>query len=215
MRLQDVFFHKESYEPSESRFEISDDPISQDRYIKLVTAYRDLTQYIPDVHFGFSLFGSLTKGKRLRSRNLLKLDLGNKNISDIDLVCYYDSADLAKHHETLFKNNREYREEYGAIMRRKHPKADIALFEPSAGDETMVIIMRRRVQAPFAMMHDSPVINANMGSISLDGKDSILLTIDNYFFDAKHPPRVTALARFFHFDVGGGLTRYRRDFLDK
>jgi predicted nucleotidyltransferase len=79
---------KVAYTPSQNKFfEISKDPISQERKKVLMECFRDLNKLFPGLDIGFSLFGSLSKGKLLDTPGIAES-------SDIDLLVLFSKEKL-------------------------------------------------------------------------------------------------------------------------
>ena len=66
----------------EYRFRISKDSFSRERYQTIKDAVNELVQIFPDRGLAFTLFGSLTKGKLLRTED-------EAFRTDVDMLCYY------------------------------------------------------------------------------------------------------------------------------
>lgn len=161
---------------TEKRFQISNDNESRERIGALHNAYKELCKEMPDIPLGFSLFGSLSKGRFL--------DEDQATRSDIDLIIY---ADLDNTEEPFEKVK-------SRILKKLKQKLGIPLFERSFID------IRR---------------------ISLTGNNSIMnICEETYYTDPYSEPAEEygtyseqRIAGFFHLDIGGGLKKYKAEFV--
>lgn len=82
-----IMFAKEPYTPSpDKRFEISKDPYSRERAHLIGDVVQELRDLIPEVRLGFTLMGSLAKGKKLTAESAVG--------ADIDLFAFVDADDV-------------------------------------------------------------------------------------------------------------------------
>jgi hypothetical protein len=212
----DSFFgnSKDLYLPSHKRFDVSDDPISRERIRALKDAYGEMETLLPGIRVAFSLFGSLSKGKPLRPRSLLRLDLGNEYISDIDLICYFDADDLAQQHAQLMTNCPGYAEPYKRVI--PDPDRYEENWAQQAARNLLQGAVPRLVQSYIGK--SVPIQLLKVNPIRTKGEFSIRNTVERCWmpYDDVHPEYSSTpedVARFFHLDVGGGLKRYRQEFL--
>ncbi len=99
------------YTPSQiKRFEISSDPFSRERLAKVLEAYKQLKQEI-SFFAGITLFGSLSKGR--------KLDEHSARYSDINFVAFIDGDQYEKTIDEYERNNPEFKKVLDYVLKYK------------------------------------------------------------------------------------------------
>ena len=208
---------KERYTPSAERFKISKDPHSRERMYLLQGLQDRLKTEVPGVRFAFSVFGSLTKGKVLRPRNLWKLDPGNLK-SDVDMVCFFDRDDAAAQIKTLLEHNVAYKKFFHEQTKDVRSMDPEGLYPLSRYVEHF---LKEQIEAATGIRH---LRDISVERISMDGEDSILgkLQTAQQLLETKDEDSeegsvasLKEVAKCFNLDVGGGLKPYRQDFLLK
>jgi hypothetical protein len=184
---------KKSYTPPPAkRYDISRDELSQRRFDVLRGMYGELTATLPSL--GLSLFGSLSKGKPLSQESARH--------ADIDLTVYVDSDELDRKIAELSQKYPGYlnwRKAFNEI--RKSAVPDFSRSDVFEEFIRALIIERMKDSEPLFDMK-------NMSHVVVSA-----LPIGTY---EQHPDslRRGAMYALFHLDVGGGLKKYRRAFLN-
>jgi len=209
--------HYESH--PEKRFHISHDEISRERIQLLKELHEKLREEIPDITIGFTLFGSLSKGR--------ELTVETAPSADIDMAIFIDIDDIQKKIGDL---------------EEKNPNSKFAQFVPPPAQWTWddlkeemrsrefckvrAYIGRRLVEIAVERQdpHDKPdqkKLQLFVYPIAQEGSSSIFNVVKDYYAaiqekrDADILVSQERVARFFHLDVGGSMRKYRRDFLQK
>ncbi len=214
---------KESYDPSEKRFQISDDKISRDRLSAVVKTYDELKEYLPGIPIGFSLFGSLSKGRRLQVSDVDKVykprfgpKFGNEQIPDIDLICYYDADAMITQHSNLMLNNADYATTYRKEMMLKREESDSGVPDTYSkyiewlNSSTLETILNSFIVQTITKRNDGMFapVHLFISPVRMEGADSIMDIVMNRGDSMK-------ISGPFHLDVGGGLKPYRQAFLEQ
>ncbi len=192
------------YHPSErKRFDVSPDQISRERLRVLKTEYDRWHQRLPEIGIGFSLFGSLSKGKALM--------IETAALTDVDLHLFIDLDDVTTHAAELFVNGSDFARSRDYINR--HQTDDETPINPNwdAVAHTIGSDLRER-------FYDRPNSIADLAvqdhPIQRRGPLSILGTVERYLEpDPYDAVDYFQLAAPWHLDVGGGLKPYRQAFL--
>ena len=217
---------KVSYIPSESkRWEISSDPFSRERLKTLVTVVKKLRQIHPFVA-GAVLFGSLSKGK--------KLDAVSASGSDIDLAIFVDTDNLRGDYAQLAASNNKRFNEVVEVDQDMHKDSDL---RTEAQKDLLRVGLYITYLAEDLYLENAPSlwnlppkIGFNDRPISLKGRNSIFWTFNRIF---KHhnleliteklessdldfdPLTYSSIALPWCLDIGGGLRKYRRAYLER
>lgn len=225
---------KITYKPSQvKRFEISKDPYSRERLQALSDTIKELRLKHPFV-VGAVLFGSLSKGKQLNE------DIARK--SDIDAVIYIDEDEARKEYPSLSGGENELFNEWIEIDNELHEYYDSRtdderMFEIIGNYVNGLAEDSLKEKLPHHKFPKYTGIGVNTRAISTKGPNSINQTFERVFFsylrpgDSKieelkreiddlesgKPTRSTVdisyIAMPWLLDVGGGLARYRRDYI--
>ncbi len=197
------------YEPSRTkRFEISADAISRERLKTLHGAYQDWKQKLPEVGIGFTLYGSLSKGK--------VLDAESAKHSDVDVRLFIDQQDIERSLATLPEE----------IMQHYY---DIATAEakvqmnPETAWRAVADLMRRDITQRFAELATPTDCSVSAQPIAMHGDHSIAQHMEHYLYpaidqDPSDPSNFAdgyTIASYWHLDVGGGMRPYRKAFLEE
>jgi predicted nucleotidyltransferase len=166
----------------EKRFEVSKDSYSESRIRLVQRIFKEIKEKFPfDV--GFSLYGSLSKGKVLKPETA--------EDSDIDLIVYVDSDDVAEglddssvEEPDVEKQRTEAREQIRNFIRTSMQEAGL-------NEEAYKHIW----------MYD--ISEENIGNL-FEGLE------EGTRWEDSAPLR--KVVRLFHLDVGGGMKKYRRAF---
>lgn len=213
----------ESHEQLNKRFEISKDQTSRERIAATKETYQNLKKAIPEVNVSFSLFGSLSKGKELEPETAAK--------ADVDLYCFFDSEDVMSRHDELYQKYPDFREYY-KHSRSRHKSPLLARKTRFMSNEEFINasdylyidaaqgMISRRLYTEFEnRLGRETRPHLLVQSISYNGLDSILNRVKRWVRLKNNPDEYSRLkeqvANCFHLDVGGGLRKYRRDFLLK
>lgn len=190
----------------DKRWKISEDESSRERIKTIKEIHTYLKTQVPDVTIGFTLFGSLSKGK--------KLDESTARETDIDLVIFIDDSELVKNF---------------AKMAREHPESEFIrrMQQSTPFKETDLFILLRlftieTFRNRFRTEETGQQLHLEFEEIGLKGKSSILAVADGLY---KHKPKdddsfetewfITwsiRLSRYFHLDVGGSMKKYKDNF---
>lgn len=179
---------KDPYNPSpEKRFAISKDEYSRDRIKIIQEIYEEITKEFP-FKVGFSLYGSLSKGKILDAENFLD--------ADIDLVVYVDADDVAK-------NFNAFRIEHNL------PKsADSEDLEQNRN--TVRELVRSHIKNRLTSLPSNGELTKNIWMYDITTTDiQKLLENVSEHSDLHDSFELRKLVRMFHLDVGGGMKKYR------
>ncbi|MCW1930645.1 MAG: nucleotidyltransferase domain-containing protein [Candidatus Kerfeldbacteria bacterium] len=222
----------ERYRASERRrFEISRDPFSRERAVLLKQLYLELREQFPDVRIGFTLFGSLSKGKVLNAETA--------KTSDVDVHVFIDEHDLKKRGETLPSNDpfeRLRRDlDIGAQqVRRQFSGDEMPMPVYHAGDpidrycSTMIThATRSRLSVPTSCAPQVHMIALNVEG-DRTRNDIFSRAMEAFLYNSMKegvknrglgasflgaPPMPLDIAAPWFLDIGGGMREYRQEFL--
>ena len=238
-------FGKEAYKPADRRFEVSKDDLSRERLKAVKGACEAVQDAIPEIRLAFSLFGSLSKGKVLRNTNILKLQLGNAGRTDIDLACFYDDDDAKINipisekkltATSLLDSISSLDLDSPAVQSFMQEATEVVpAMRDLIGDgtpETEDSIKLFKIMHPRVASIIRDNLKDRLGKriqaqiptlpITLDGPQSILSHVQKVCSFSgededglKKHVHSLYIAMCFGMDLGGGLKRYRQDFLSK
>lgn len=217
---------KISYTPPQSkRFDISKDAYSQRRLEVIRSAFAELKKVLPSI--GISLFGSLSKGKELTAETHAKSDI------DVDIIVEASELKLRlKECAAAMPNfERVMKEQIPIIEKKQLKKRDVWRWNAdeiqcAAAEEAlkkgvrdMLVDMLDDVEPTAGQLS----ININVvAAVDMEKMRHTLASCDphpdfeNSFESAAAFDDATRTAvAFFHLDVGGGLKKYRQEFLEK
>lgn len=186
-----------SYEPSKvKRFEISKDEESQERLKTVLYAFRALNRAVPELQIGFSLFGSLSRGK--------KIDQGNEGSTDIDL-CIFFNDEVLKDFD-VFKSVYQNIEKliYGVnepFDDNYYKNTSLSARDSKIGLMISLYLMRK-IGKKYDLQYFFQKINEE------------LILNDPDFFEDVYAVRNIYLIALFGLDVGGGLKKYQKKFVE-
>src|SRR3989338_7564002 len=165
---------KESYTPSERRFEISKDQFSRERIKKLMEVYRGLQEEFPGMHFAFSLFGSLSKGRELTTENVAD--------TDVDLFCFYDSDDLYESKGKLLQTDPRFAKVFKKFQDMIFRLLSKVYFSPEEGITWENYNLRCTLEEIIAtyLREKTGESSNNIFPVSFTGKDSILYAVRSF-----------------------------------
>ncbi|GEM_PF-4624549 len=212
---------KVPYSPSEARrFDLSHDEYSRERVKSLLTAYRTLKEELP-FFAGLSVFGSLSKGKALTVETAQE--------TDIDVFAFIDND---KYKETIydFENTPEFQEFFQEYM--KKPQYSAMDMERVRADNvrsaTERFLEKRLKQLVSQGITNQPVdeekVSVETGFIAIEDKPHSLYNHVAIRDEIAEAGRGLAdielavdlpIAGAFFYDIGGGLTPYRKEFFKK
>lgn len=187
---------KVSYTPSQNKFfEISKDPISQERKKVLMECFRDLNKLFSGLDIGFSLFGSLSKGKPLDT-----VDVAES--SDVDLLVLFSREKF----QALFKSGRNM---FLSMIAKTEPDSNFA----NANEEDKVLFLFEKYIRVYINNELKTNINCHYkqetGVMALGMSDeSFSKKLEE--FDLAPQLAVT----FFGYDLGFGLRGWQVKFLE-
>lgn len=219
--------HKNYTPPANLRFLISPDPFSMERFDAVRQTCVAMRGY---PHFaGLTLFGSLAKGKNLEDPRI-------RNRTDVDLFCFLDGESLLTDTDYL------YREEplYARIAAFTEQDLDIALLNrtrlssnqpldqlPRPDKERIFIavsLFEERVTKAMITHTQNPLnrpshINVKCALIAREGLYSITDTVARADQSIQNRQWkviwLLGIANLFGYDVDGGLSIYRRAFMEQ
>lgn len=193
-------YDKAPYEPSKmKRFEISEDEHSRERLRAVLEIYRELKEVFPSI--GFSLYGSLTKGK--------VLDETTKDISDIDLAVYVDrdellrttsGLDLSVHNISYLPIGLEHATDV-------HQRAELLKTKIQLELTKKLYIESWIGMAKMTDVRVYPITRTAVGFDEL--YDRFIIA------ESGSPGGSRALSKIFRLDVGGGMKGWRRFVFDQ
>lgn len=220
------------YEASQDkRFAVSPDEFSRERVRTVNSIYRDLAQELPGVSVAFVLGGSLVKGKALTAEIAQH--------SDIDLHPYVDINEATMHGHEIVANNPKLAIIFQAALARqkeRHPTTPEEELVLDAGyitvDKYIEQTLLNRLKQNAGQMGFSPETpdykyTDQVKPIAMEGEKSILSALAKYedatstgiSYDNDDWGGVQGatmkLAEYFFLDVGGGLKKYQRGFLQQ
>lgn len=234
---------KIDYQPSEQRrFDVSPDLYSRERVQMMKHILEELRKELPDISIAISLFGSLTKGKKLTKETAPS--------ADIDCVVFVDIDDIEKKYEQLLQVNPVFAEQYRRAFneeRNQHARSmeAIKMGETISPFDTELIRNIPKTAAWFSIQRftkgffaiklneaasrmgfEEPSFTSQkkdifVWPIALHGDHSIMKAVFNletaqhYGEESEIRGGEQALSRYFHLNVGGGLRKYRQAFLQE
>lgn len=203
--------------PASHRHELSDDPISQERIAALLDLVTSLKQEIPSIA-GLTLYGSLTKGKKLTEETA--------SSSDMDTSLFVDSDKLAQTQASItgspdfpgilqsVRENPDYNTEGMTGEDRERFFTQIGMEKYIAQRAQATLAERLGPGTPHVAMYVN-FISAKNGTSMYD----TLVRHEEVVAEEKRRRRdrrwFFGSAHFFMLDVGGGLTDYRKAFFDR
>lgn len=210
---------KVPYEPTlKRRFELSQDPFTQERVQSLLTAYRELKRDVP-FFAGITAFGSLTKGKVLNADSAKK--------TDIDLFLFVDRE---KYDAMIgeFIERDEFKKIYDEVVAHRPAALGSSEFVRFSNIERAVNeYLNERIKRIVEASIDSErrpdtLIEYGAGpfdfiSSNSDEPESIFGWVTD---DFGGPPASSLEENLFIagpllFDIGGGMRVYRESFMQK
>lgn len=178
---------RDPYPISESkRFEISKDAYSQERLQAIKEVFQEIKNSTP---FGvaFSMYGSLSKGK--------KLDESNYFDADIDLSIYVDEESVESNFDEFFK--------------------DSSIVDIEQKKDMVRNLIKSKVQEKLHLLKSNGELSNNiwMYDISEDTVSDLInsVTEDSNF---ENSFELRKICRMFHLDVGGRMKKYRKYFFE-
>lgn len=210
----------------EKRFHISEDEFSRERVEFLKELHDKVTEEIPGINVGFTLFGSLSKGKELTAETARN--------SDIDAAIFIDSDDVEKKFDEIVKTNSGGA--FGKMAKIRIPEQKVDVYTGIMTQELRAV--REYVATRFGGLEQdrrfkkeasggplSPNIpykkNLFIYAISMNGPRSIFQVVQDYYSAIQEKrsddirDREQMVSRFFHLDVGGSMKKYRLHFLQR
>lgn len=188
------------YIPSEiKRFDISEDEFSRERLRAVLEVYRELKKVFPSI--GFSLYGSLTKGK--------VLDEMSKTRSDIDLAVYVDANELLANAQEL------------SLPTFAHH------LSPAVIDKRSILDMSELLKLTIAeflskKLHSEPswrsignVFDLHIYPLAREENGFEELYKKHQLAESGKPGGSRALSKIFRLDVGGGMKAWRQFVFDQ
>lgn len=209
---------KVPYEPTlKRRFELSQDPFTQERVKALLRAHRELKRDVP-FFAGMTAFGSLTKGK--------VLDAESAKATDVDLFLF---VDVDKYESMIdgFINRPDITELYKSVFEHRREGSNVSDHERQSRIELVVnTYLSRKVSG---IMNDSIIPDRRPSSlvhldgafefISADSEEpfSIFSWVEDDFGGPPASPLEDniVIAGPLLFDIGGGMRPYREAFMKK
>jgi hypothetical protein len=189
--------------PAHKRYEVSRDPITQER----IAYMRDLQKQLSTdfgVEIGLSLFGSITKGKELISEEVA-------NATDIDCVFYFSGDEVAKKYDRLVV-------EFPAMSKYYHGSDnDLEIYRDQHRGLAFKCFLKFEYLPELLKNADSakPEVNADVVWLSVKYLTNIAYQLEelegNSFFGTGG---LAEIVRLFQLDVGGVLPKYRAIFLN-
>lgn len=177
------------------RFEISKDEESKERVKTILYAFRALNRNVPELKIGFSLFGSLSKGK--------KIDENNKDRTDIDLCIFFDDETIS--------NFESFKSIYQKIEKLIFGRNEV--FDDEYYRFTDPLLRYSKVEILLSLFLDRTIGNKyHLQSFFQKIKTDTILNDPDFFEDICARENVY-LITLFGLDIGGGLMRYRKRFI--
>ena len=207
------------------RFDVSHDEYSRERIYALRDVYRTLKEECP-FFAGITLFGSLSKGKRLTS--------STAEHTDMDIIAFIDEEKY-KEHINDYENNHEKFREYTEWAIKNHPRVLAGYPNPQESvrpqnlrratemwiEKRIREIVENRVSKGVL---DPEQIKAECHLISnnTSNYDSLFNQVVSYEEDVKEFGHLGPdselrypIAAAFFLDVGGGLAPYKKAFMEQ
>lgn len=210
---------KVPYEPTlKRRFELSQDPFTQERVKALLKAYRELRQDVP-FFAGMTAFGSLTKGKVLNAESAKK--------TDIDLFLFVDRE---KYDAMIgeFIERDEFKKIYDEVVAHRPAALGSSEFVRFSNIERAVNeYLNERIERIVEASIDSErrpdtLVEYGAGpfhfiSSNSDEPESIFGWVTDDFGGLPASPLEdnVFIAGPLLFDIGGGMRPYREAFMKK
>lgn len=190
---------------TEKRWAISEDESSRERIRILKEVHDFFKREVPGITIAFTLFGSLSKGR--------KLDRSNAEKSDIDLQIFVDSDELKQNFDEIS---------------RKHPETEFAKFlesYKSRKDDVILdnyALLKMFIKLSFAKrlknVDQIKTLSYEIKEISLSDDHSISSEVTRMYKrrpvddDPADGLWSVVMCRYFHLDVGGSMKKYKEDF---
>lgn len=212
------------YAPSErKRFEVSSDPYSRERIRQLHDVYNEVKEALPEISIAFTLGGSLAKGKRLTKETA--------NSTDIDLYIFIDENDVENNYREMTTSNSRFAAIYhGELEDLEEALKDNEFSTRKERERTAAWRAVKDIiyQSFQRELHDGSILSqlkddhySDRYGIAMRGPRSIIgileaWEIERMDYDHYFPqPSKANLAHFFQLDIGGGMKKYIRGFLQK
>lgn len=214
---------KTPYAPTTARrFELSHDEYSRERVRALLKAYRTLKGEVP-FFAGITLYGSLSKGKKLTGETAPSTDIDLFAFIDVDLYeatisnFEQENEEFQKKVKYVSKHDPAMRSLYNVEeVRRENVRKAAQAFIEDRITEIMLAELKQQ-----GLSSDKISIETDFINIRDDDNDSISnkilahnLTVDSGLPGPKEENLLFVAAPFFY-DIGGGLRKYREAFMKK
>lgn len=223
-----VAVEKIPYTPSlEKRFEISDDPISRARARALLKTFRELKAEIP-FFAGFTLSGSLSKGKVLIPQTAASADIDLNVFLDSDRIpgsavaFAQQNEDFRQFLEDERVKDRDFYERFQGYswMDTIVQQAETQGVARAVIEYTASFVRARMFQHTFIENGDRVELDIVSYLIAKEGQNAIERLAEEKLVDRSMPiPFLGGSSRLlaapFGLDIGGGLREYRRAFIRK
>jgi predicted nucleotidyltransferase len=187
---------KVAYTPSQNKFfEISKDPISQERKKVLMECFRDLNKLFPGLDIGFSLFGSLSKGKLLDTPGIAES-------SDIDLLVLFSKEKL----QALFKSG-------GNALLKMISQIEPDPDSTNASEEDEILFLFEKYLRVY--INNELKTNINCHYVQETGVMALGMSDDSFSKKLEEfnlSPQLVVI--FFGYDLGYGLRKWQVKFLE-
>ncbi len=218
---------KVDYNSSEhKRFEISQDRYSRERIRNLKEMFTELKKDL-NIDLGMILFGSLSKGKALNHKT--------HNLSDIDVTIYINQGQFKKKCFSFIKEKKLTQEFKEELILAKNNSFSVSQAQKSLQNKTkpnsydsenlkkLKFIAAKKIidkfifnkfeklfpDIEFNAYRDVDIQLIDDSSIK-DSINQLIGSVDT----ADYEGNVFQLARYFALDVGGGMKKYRQNFLN-
>lgn len=196
------------YQPIDTkRFHISEDEFSRERIGKIKEMYFELKKIIGDeIKIGFSLYGSLSKGKKLDSQSALQ--------TDVDLQIYVDLDDLMRAIENL-QGEKTSNKFLSFVLDHAQSISSEHLFSTSILRMSIEYFVNTFRRDEFPLKFDTDIsveFIRNGGEWSIMMASDILDDVIESGDEGNIESVSFSLAHYFALDVGGGLKPYRQKF---
>jgi|GEM_PF-3947604 len=189
---------KTPYTPSSNkRFEISEDQFSRERIRALTEVYKELKETFPSI--GFSLYGSLTKGKVLNEHA--------KEVSDIDFAVYLDKDELLGNREWLVK----------ALENTAIPRAVVIRenLDLATAEALLRFCIEYKLSQKLNLDSMGQLMDTRVYALSKTEDEFDELYQKHGLAESGQPGGSRALSKMFRLDVGGGMKSWRRFVFDQ
>lgn len=186
---------KVAYTPSQNKFfEISKDPISQERKKVLMECFRDLNKLFPGLDIGFSLFGSLSKGKPLNTPEVAES-------SDVDLLILFSKEKF----QALFKSGQNM---FLNMIAKTEADPD---FENADEEDKILFLFEKYIRV---YINNELKTNTNCHYVQETGIMALGMSEDSFSKKLEEfnlSPQL--VVTFFGYDLGLGLRKWQVKFL--